>query len=71
MNNSNNSITTKEWEKGRNESKGQTENLIEDEGARALAEALKTNTTLTKLHVGGGQQKKKKNKHTQERGKAT
>ena len=57
MNNSNNSITTKEWEKERNESKGQTENLIEDEGARALAEALKINTTLTKLHVGGGQQK--------------
>ena len=64
MNNNNNSIITKEWEKGRNENKGQTENLIEDEGARALAEALKTNTTLTKLHVGGGQQK---NKHTQER----
>ena len=41
--------------------------MIEDKGARALAEALKTNTTLTKLHVGGGQQK---NKHTQERGKS-
>ena len=38
----------------------QTDNWIEDEGARLLSEALKTNTTLTKLSLRGEQEDKTK-----------
>ena len=36
--------------------KNKTDNKICDEGARALSEALKVNTTLTKLKLGSVQQ---------------
>ena len=43
-------------------------NRIGDEGARALGDALKTNTTLTVLDLHGGQQD---HKETQRESKAT
>ena len=39
-----------------NNTKGQAENKIGDEGTRALSEALKANTTLTALNLHGDQQ---------------
>ena len=43
-------------------------NRIGDEGARGLADALKTNTTLTKLELCGEQQD---HKETQQESKAS
>ena len=37
---------------------GLADNKIGDEGARGLGDALKTNTTLTKLHLGCEHQEK-------------
>ena len=45
-----------------------TDNEIGDEGARGLGDALKTNTTLTKLELGCEQQD---HKETQQESKAS
>ena len=37
-----------------------TENGIGDEGARALSEMMKVNTTLTELNLGGEKKEKRK-----------
>ena len=39
-----------------------TGDYVEDKGAKALSEALKSNTTLTELNLGGGDKRKKTHK---------
>ena len=41
-----------------------TDNNIGEEGATSLSESLKTNTTLTKLNLGGEEKKKTHKRHS-------
>ena len=44
-----------------------TGNEIRDEGAKAMSEMLKVNTTLTELGLGGEEERKEKEKEIERR----
>ena len=44
-----------------------TDNKIRDEGARALSEMLKVNTTFIELYLGGEEEERKRERERQER----
>ena len=44
-----------------------TDNEIGDEGAKAMSEMLKVNTTLTELYLGGEEERKEREEKEKER----